>query len=54
MSADEYVLVLWRVIGAMGLIIAALGGALWRHIDRDNERARTLEKCKDALGIKDE
>lgn len=58
MSESEYISVLWRVIGAQGMVIAALIGILWRHIlvDRGREainRARDMDvqKCKDALGI---
>lgn len=54
MTVDEYISVLWRVIGAMGLIIAALVAVVWRHILIDISRAKDLDKCKDELGIKDE
>mgnify|MGYP001564857548 CR=1 FL=1 len=51
MDQLEYIEVLWRVIYALGAVIAALIGTVWQHILKDRKTAIDVQRLKDKVGI---
>ena len=51
METDEYIAILWRVIGFLCAIVGALIYALWNHVLEDRKIRTELQRCKDALGL---
>lgn len=51
MDSREYIDILWKIIGVEAIIIAALIGAVWKHVIEDRKTRVELQRCKDALGL---
>ena len=51
MDEREDIAFLWRVIYALGAIVAALVGVVWHHVIEDRKTRRELERVKRRLGL---